>query len=136
MKTQLQSVPEAHTVLRTVFSLLRNFDCEKLLRDSGLFSPAHQKKEKYRNSYDALLQKYHENNQKILKWYPDGHTPSAERLEKYIEELYDKRAKKNAEYNVADQKLKELSQASVEIENYLRQEQSRDQQKRRRIDLE
>lgn len=95
-----------------------------------------RKKGKYRKSYDALLQEYHENNQKILKWYPDSHTPTAERIESRIEELYAERAKKNAEYNAANQKAKELSQASVEIENYLRQEQSRDQQKRRRNELE
>lgn len=83
-----------------------------------------------------MLQEYRENNQKILKWYPDAHTPTAERIESYIEELYTKRAKKNAEYNAAKQKASELSQASVEIENYLRQEQSRDQQKRRRNELE
>ena len=95
-----------------------------------------RKKEKYRKSYDALLQEYHENNQKILKWYPDSHTPTAERIESRIEELYAERAKKNAEYNAAKQKASELSQASVEIENYLRQEQSRDQQKRKRNELE
>lgn len=95
-----------------------------------------RKKEKYLNSYSSFIQDYLNQIQAIKKWYPDGHTPSAERLEKYIEELYDKRAKKNAEYNAADQKSKELSQASVEIENYLRQEQSREQQKRRRNDLE
>lgn len=91
-----------------------------------------RKKEKYKRSYDALLQEYHENNQKILKWYPDAHTPTAERFENRIEELYAERAKKNAEYNAANQKAKELSQASVEIENYLRQEQSHEQQKKRK----
>lgn len=75
-----------------------------------------RKKEKYRKSYDALLQEYHENNQKNLKWYPDSHTPTAERIESRIEELYAERAKKNAEYNAANQKAMELSQASVEIE--------------------
>ena len=71
-----------------------------------------------------------------MKWYPDRHTTTAERIESRIEELYTERAKKNAEYNAANQKAKELSQASVEIKNYLHQEQSRDQQKRKRTELE
>ena len=52
-------------------------------------------------------------------------------------ELTAKREQKNAEYNSAKLKAEELSQAAREIEQYLRQEQSRDQQqKRKRNDLE
>ena len=95
-----------------------------------------RKKEKYKNTNSSFIQDYLNQIQAIKKWYPDRHTPTAERIESRIEELYAERAKKNAEYNAASQKAKELSQASVEIENYLSQEQSRDQQKRRRHELE
>jgi hypothetical protein len=73
----------------------------------------------------------------MLKWYPSGHTPTAEKIEQHIGELTAKREQKNAEYNAAKLKAEELSQAAREIEQYLRQEQSRDQQqKRKRNDLE
>lgn len=85
-----------------------------------------RKKEKYKNANSSFIQDYLNQIQAIKKWYPDRHTLTAERIESRIEELYAERAKKNAEYNAASQKAKELSQASVEIENYLRQEQSRD----------
>ena len=43
----------------------------------------------------------------------------------------------NTEYNQADKKARELADAQRTIEEYLRQEQSRDQQKRKkRNDLE
>lgn len=56
---------------------------------------------------------------------------------KRIAELRATQAQKNAQYSAAKQKADELSRAAAEIENYLRQEQSREQQKkRRRNDLE
>ena len=73
----------------------------------------------------------------MLEWYPGGHTPTVEKLEQYISELAAKRERKNAEYNTADQKSRELSEAVREIDAYLRKEQSRNQhKKRKRTDLE
>ena len=69
--------------------------------------------------------------------YPNGHTPTAENLEKKIEFLTAQRSQKNAEYRQADKKARELADAARTIEDYLRQEQSRNQQqKRKRNDLE
>lgn len=63
--------------------------------------------------------------------------PTVKQLEDYIKKLKDKRDIKNAEYKAADQKSRELSEATREIEKYLSQEQSRDQQKKKeRNDLE
>ena len=42
----------------------------------------------------------------------------------------------NTEYNQADKKARELADAQRTIEEYLRQEQSRGEQKRKRKDLE
>lgn len=42
----------------------------------------------------------------------------------------------NTEYNQADKKARELADAQRTIEEYLRQEQSRGEQKRKRNDLE
>jgi hypothetical protein len=96
-----------------------------------------RKQEKYKKTYGSLLEEFHELNQKMHEWYPGGHTPTVEKLEQYISELAEKRERKNAEYNTADQKSRELSEAVREIDAYLRQEQSRNQQKKRkRNDLE
>ncbi len=96
-----------------------------------------RKQEKYKKANGSFLEQYHELNQKMLKWYPSGHTPTAEKIEQHIAELTAKREQKNAEYNAAKLKADELSQAAREIEQYLRQEQSRNQQqKRKRNDLE
>ena len=54
-----------------------------------------------------------------------------------IADLTAQRVQKNSEYKAVDQKARELSEAAREIVQYLRQEQSRDQQKKRkRNDLE
>ncbi|MBR1383438.1 MAG: relaxase/mobilization nuclease domain-containing protein [Ruminococcus sp.] len=96
-----------------------------------------RRQEKYKKANCSFLEQYHELNQKMLKWYPSGHTPTAEKIEQHIAELTAKREQKNAEYNAAKLKAEELSQAAREIEQYLRQEHSRDQQqKRKRNDLE
>lgn len=58
--------------------------------------------------------------------------PTAEKLNKRIANLNQQKAQKNARYKAIKLKADELSQAANEIEQYLRQEQSRDQQKKRR----
>jgi len=77
-----------------------------------------RKKEKYKKDHSGSLQEYYDLTQEILKWYPNGHTPTAENLEKKIEVLTAQRSQKNAEYKAADQKARELSEASREIEEY------------------
>ena len=72
-----------------------------------------------------------------MELYPSGTIPKVENLEKQITSLQKKLAKKNTEYNQADKKSRELSEATRTIEEYLRHEQSRgQQQKRMRNDLE
>ncbi|WP_242837723.1 relaxase/mobilization nuclease domain-containing protein [Ruminococcus albus] len=96
-----------------------------------------RKKEKYKNEHSESLAEHYMLTQKILEWYPDGTTPSVEKFEKMIADLTAQRVQKNAEYKAVDQKARELSEAAREIEQYLRQERSRDQQKKRkRNDLE
>ena len=96
-----------------------------------------RKKEKFKKENSESLAEHHTLTQKILEWYPDGTTPSVEKFEKMIADLTAQRVQKNIEYKAADQKARELSEAAREIEQYLRQEKSRDQQKKRkRNDLE
>lgn len=96
-----------------------------------------RKKEKYKKEHSESLAEHHKLTQKILEWYPDGTTHSVEKFEKMITDLTAQRVQKNSEYKAADQEARELSEAAREIEQYLRQERSRDQQKKRkRNDLE
>ena len=75
-----------------------------------------RKQEKYKKAHGGTLSDYHE-----LK-----------KLNKHIAELRTQSVQKNARYKAVKLKADELSQAANEIEQYLRQEQSRDQQKKRR----
>ena len=93
--------------------------------------------EKYRKDHSAEISEYYETRKQVLELYPSGTIPKVENLEKHIASLRKKLSKKNTEYNQADKKSRELSEATRTIEEYLRHEQSRDQQKKRkRNDLE
>lgn len=97
-----------------------------------------RKQQKYADKFDAELYRYSVWESDLKKVYPKKF-PTVKQLEDYIEKLKVKRDKKNAEYVIADQKSRELSEAVREIEEFLRKEQdlSRDQQKKRkRNDLE
>ena len=95
-----------------------------------------RKQQKYANRFDTELYRYSVWESDLKKVYLKKF-PTVKQLEDYIEKLKGKRDKKNAEYVVADQKSRELSEAVREIEQYLHQEQSRDlQKKRKRNDLE
>ena len=92
---------------------------------------------KYRKEYSVELAEYGKVRTQVLELYPSGHIPTVENLEKSITALRKKLSAMNTEYNQADKKARELADAQKTIEEYLRQEQSRDQQKRKkRNDLE
>ncbi len=55
-----------------------------------------------------------------------------EKLKKNITALREKLSAMNTEYNQADKKSRELSEAAIIIEEYLRHEQSRGQQQKRK----
>ena len=92
---------------------------------------------KYKESHSYELSEYGKVRTKVLELYPSGHIPTVENLEKSIKALRDKLTAMNTEFDQADKKARELADAQRTIEEYLRQEQSRDQQKRKkRNDLE
>lgn len=96
-----------------------------------------REEKKYRKEHGGDIAEYHETCKQVLELYPSGNIPKVENLEKHIASLQKKLSKKNTEYNQADKKSRELSEATRTIEEYLRQEQSRDQhKKRKRNDLE
>ncbi len=92
---------------------------------------------KYRKEYSVELAEYGKVRTQVFELYPSGHIPTVENLEKSIKALRDKLTAMNTGFNQADKKARELADAQRTIEEYLRQEQSRDQQKRKkRNDLE
>ena len=91
---------------------------------------------KYRKEYNAELSEYEEIRKQVLEFYPSGHIPKVENLEKKISNLESDLSAKNAKFRQADKKARELANAQQTIEEYLRQEQSQDHQKKKRNDLE
>ncbi|MBO6307613.1 MAG: relaxase/mobilization nuclease domain-containing protein [Oribacterium sp.] len=92
---------------------------------------------KYKETHSYELSEYGKVRTQVLDLYPSGHIPTVENLEKSITALRKKLSAMNTEYNQTDKKARELADAQRTIEEYLRQEQSRDQQKRKkRNDLE
>ena len=84
--------------------------------------------------YSVELAEYGKVRTQVLELYPSGHIPT---VEKSITALRDKLIAMNSEFDQADKKARELADAQRTIEEYLRHEQSRDQQKRKkRNDLE
>ena len=92
---------------------------------------------KYKETQSYELSEYGKVRTQVLELYPSGHIPTVEKLEKSITALREELSAMNTEFNQADKKARELADAQRTIEEYLRQEQCRDQQKRKkRNDLE
>lgn len=129
MKTQIEDLQEKLKVLKK-YRKVKHIG-EELKALSG------RQEKKYRKEHDGDIAEYHETCKQVLELYPSGDIPKVENLEKYIKALQEKMRQKDAEYRQADKKSRELSEATRTIEEYLRHEQSRDQQKKRkRNDLE
>ena len=129
MKTQIEDLQEKLKVLKKYRKVKHIGEDLKAL--SG------RQEKKYRKEHGGDIAEYHETRKKVLELYPSGDIPKVENLEKYIKALQEKMRQKDAEYRQADKKSRELSEATRTIEEYLRHEQSRDQQqKRKRSDLE
>ena len=90
-----------------------------------------RKQKKYGDQFDAELYRFSVWEDDLKKAFPKKF-PTVEQLENHIKKLRSKLAEKNAQYNALDQKSRELSEAVREIENYLSQEQHREQQKKRK----
>ena len=129
LKTEIEDLEVKLNVLRK-YREVKHYG-EELKALSG------RAEKKYKESHSYELSEYGKVRTKVLELYPSGHIPTVENLEKSIKALRDKLTAMNSEFNQADKKARELADAQRTIEEYLRQEQSRDQQKRKkRNDLE
>ena len=128
-KTQIEDLQEKLKVLKQ-YREIKHIG-EELKALSG------RQEKKYRKEHSGDIAEYHETRKQVLELYPSGEIPRVETLEKQIKTLRETLSQKDAEYRQADKKSRELADAQRTIEEYLRQEQSREQQKKRkRNDLE
>lgn len=128
LKTEIEDLEVKLNVLRK-YREVKHYG-EELKALSG------RAEKKYKESHSYDLSEYGKVRTKVLELYPSGHIPTVENLEKSIKALRDKLTAMNSEFNQADKKARELADAQRTIEEYLRQEQSRGEQKRKRNDLE
>ena len=129
LKTELEDLEVKLSVLKK-YRKVKHYG-EELKALSG------RAEKKYKGTHSYELSEYGKVRTQVLELYPSGHIPTVEKLEKGITALRKKLSTMNTEYDQADKKTRELADAQRTIEEYLRQEQSRDQQKRKkRNDLE
>ena len=96
-----------------------------------------RQEKKYRNEHLYELSQYSDTRDKVLELYPSGRIPTVECMEQKINELRNELSSMDTEFRQEDKKARELADAQRTIEEYLRQKQSRDQQKgKKRNDLE
>ena len=108
---------------------LRTYQNSKPFHDHYM-SLKGRKQKKYADQFDAELYRYSATESELKKAFPRK-IPTVEQLEKHIAKLRGKQENMNTKYDALDQKSRELSEASREIENYLSQEQKREQQKKK-----
>ena len=128
LKTEIEDLEVKLDVLRK-YREIKHYG-EELKALSG------RDEKKYRKEHNAELAEYGKIRTQVFELYPLGHIPTVEKLDKSIMSLRQKLSAINTEFNQADKKARELADAQRTIEVYLRQEQSRGEQKRKRNDLE
>lgn len=128
LKTEIEDLEVKMNVLRKYREVKHYGEELKALSDRA--------EKKYKESHSYELSEYWKVRTKVLELYPSGHIPTVEKLEKSITTLRDKLTAMDSEFRQTDKKARELADAQRTIEEYLRQEQSREGQKRKRNDLE
>ena len=87
---------------------------------------------KYRKEHNAELSEYGKIRKQVLEFYPSGHIPKIENLEKKINALMQERSEKNMQFHEFDKKARDLADAQRTIEEFLRQERNEQEQNRKR----
>ena len=122
--------------LQTKVNVLKKYRKLKVYGDELKALSGRQEK-KYRNEHLYELSQLSDIRDKVLEIYPSGRIPTVESLEQKIKELRENLSAMDVEFRQEDKKARELADAQRTIEEYFRQEQSRNQQKgKRRNDLE
>ena len=124
MKTEIED-------LQTKINVLKKYRKLKVYGDELKALSGRQEK-KYRNEHLYELSQLSDIREKVLEIYPSGRIPTVESLEQKIKELRENLSAMDTEFRQEDKKARELADAQRTIEEYLRQEQSRNQQKGKR----
>ena len=95
-----------------------------------------RKKEKFENEHQAEFTSYRKAVKQLKEYFPDGHFPSPESLEKQRNALMQERSDKNDEYTVLKSQIKELNYARQSLSDYLKNERDVQERKRKKGDLE
>ena len=133
--SELNSINTEIEDLKIKLKVLKKYRKLKVYGEE-LKTPDGRQAKKYRKEHSAELSEYGEIRKQVLEFYPSGHIPKVENLEKKISSLESNLSAKNTEFRQADKKARELANAQQTIEEYLRQEQSQDHRKKKRNDLE
>lgn len=118
----------------------------KLVHAYQKYKPVHDEygrqnplfRKSYEKRFASDLQKFEDAKANLKAAYPDGKVPSAEVLTKRRTALIEQRGVKNDEYKTLTAELKELEYARQTVAEYLKNENQRDvqQKKKKRNDLE
>ena len=117
--------------LQTKINVLKKYRKLKVYGDELKALSGRQEK-KYRNEHLYELSQLSDIREKVLEIYPSGRIPTVESLEQKIKELRNELSVMNTEFRQTDKKARELANAQRTIEEFLRQEQSQNQQKGKR----
>ena len=133
--SELNSLQTEIEDLKIKLKILKKYRKLKVYGDELKTLDGRQAK-KYRKEHSTELSEYGEIRKQVLEFYPSGHIPKVENLEKKINALIQERSEKNMQFHEFDKKARDLADAQRTIEEFLRQEQSQDHQKKKRNDLE
>ena len=129
--SELNSINTEIEDLKTKLKVLKKYRKLKLY-DEELKTLDGRQAKKYRKEHSAELSEYGEIRRQVLEFYPSGHIPKVENLEKKINALMQERSEKNMQFHEFDKKARDLADAQRTIEEFLRQERNEQQQDRKR----
>lgn len=89
-------------------------------------------KRKYVDANLYEIEEYNKARKKLRQWYPSGPVPTFDMMTQKKNALLQERSQKNQEYSVASRDSKKYAEAVQSIEEYQRNEQLRDEQRRKR----
>ena len=122
--------------------LSENEELTEIVRTYQKYKPIHEEyqelkwtfsKKRYAKQHTDELEKFRNAKNELKQRFPDKNVPSVNYLEKQRKSLIEQRQDKNASYQEAKAKIKELEYCRQTITDYLRNEQAQQKKKNRNI---
>lgn len=95
-----------------------------------------RKKSKFEKEHQAKISAHNQALKQMKEFFPDGHFPIPENLDKKRNALIQERSEKNKEYSVLKSTVAELNFARQTLNDYIRNERNVQEMKRKKGDLE